>query len=93
MPIVEAVRSLSRPAGDNEMREARHQLLQAFRHCQVVEAAKFVGENISSAPGKLENVIELARAKVGVDLVGDGADQFQREERHGKLDAVRQLRR
>ena len=78
-------------AGDDQMREVRHRDAQAFGHRQKVEAAKLAGKDVSPAAGELQDVVELAGAEVGIDLVGDRADQFEREESHRELDPVRQL--
>ena len=57
----------------------------------IVETAKFPREDIGAAAGEFEDVIELARPEIRIDLVGDRADQLERKERDRKLDAVRQL--
>ena len=71
--------------------KAGHGSAQAFGHRQKIEAAKFARKDVSAAAGKFQDVVELPGAEVGIDLVGDGADQLERKERHRELDPVRQL--
>src|SRR5262249_20143149 len=75
------------------MRELGHRLLQSAGHGDVVEILELARANKGAAAGEFEDVFELARAKVGVDLVGDRADQLEREEHDRIGDAIGQLQR
>ena len=91
--LVEAVNAVGRLAGDNQMREARHRSAQAFGHRQKVEAAKLARKDVSAAAGKFQDVIELASTEIGIDLIGDRADQLEGKKSDGELDPVGQLHR
>src|SRR5437868_10322587 len=65
--------------------------LQRPRHRGIVETLELRREDEALAPREIEDVLELADAKIGIDLVGDGADQLEREVHHRKIDAVRKL--
>ncbi len=67
--------------------------LQLLRHGHVVEAFELLRAHEGAAFREAQDVVELALAEIGVHLVGDGADQLQREEHDRKLDPVRQLDR
>ena len=69
----------------------RDAFAQLARHGHVVEALERVGADEGAAAGEAQDVVELAHAEVGIDLVGDGADQLERKEDDREGDAVRQL--
>ena len=71
--------------------ELRDGVSQLTRHADVVEALERGRADEGAAAREAQDVVELAHAEVGVDLVGDGADQLEREEDDRKGDAVRQL--
>src|SRR5260370_10236531 len=73
------------------MRERRHRRLQRLCDGNVVEDLELAGAHIGAAVAEFQDVLELASEKIKIDIVGDGADQLQREEPHRKREAVRQL--
>ena len=89
--LIEAACAFRGRPGNDQMLKPRYGQLQSLGHGEIVETAEFAREHIAAAAGKFEDVIQLARAEVGIDLVGDRADQLEREERNRKLDAVWQL--
>jgi hypothetical protein len=71
--------------------QPRNGVSQLPRHAQVVEALEGGGADEGATAREAQDVVELAYAKVRIDLVGDCPDQFQREEDDRKCDAVWQL--
>ncbi len=88
---IEIVHAFDRPAGNDQPLDVGIIPLQAARHAGVIEVLPFLREHIGRAAGELQHVIELARAEIRIDLVGDGAQQLERNERDGKFDAVGKL--
>src|SRR5205823_5582101 len=64
---------------------------QRPHHLHVVEALEACRTDERAAFGEPDDVLELAAAEVGPDLVGDGADALAGEEHVRELDPVRQL--
>jgi len=88
---IEIVRAFGRAAGDDNVGEGGNRLLQRLRHGHIIEALELARTDEGAAVGKPQDVFQLARPEVGIDLVGDGADQLQREEDDREVDPIGQL--
>ncbi len=66
---------------------------QLADHRQIVEAFELTRADVDARLREFQDVFDLDRTEIRADLVGDRADQFEREEHDRKLDAVRQLQR
>ena len=66
---------------------------QVADHRKVVEALELRGADVGLRLREAQDVLDLGGAEVGADLVGDGADQLQREEDDRELDPVGELQR
>ena len=73
------------------MLELRNGGFQLLGHAGVVEALELPGEDKCTALREAQDVVELAHAEIRVHLVGDGADQLEREKDDREGDAVGQL--
>ncbi len=78
-------------AQDDDMLEPRQAGAQLARHGDVIETLELAGADEGAAPREAQDVVELAHPEVGIDLVGDRADQLEGEEGDRKGDAVGQL--
>ncbi len=72
-------------AGDNQMVQSGDNSLQLSRHAGVVESFELRGEDEGPAFREAQDIVELAQAEIGIDLVGNGADQLEGEEYDWKM--------